>query len=59
MVSCSDPEDTSEKGSLKETQDEIAQEGVDYIKDPLGKAKQAAELVNQHTQQVKDAETQE
>ncbi|BHH83776.1 hypothetical protein LA52FAK_20650 [Desulforhopalus sp. 52FAK] len=59
MVSCSGPEDTGEKGSLKETQDKIAQEAVDYIKDPLDKAKETAELANQHTQQVKDAETQE
>lgn len=59
VVSCSDPEETSEKGSIKETQDKIAQEAVDYIKDPLDKAKEAAELANQQTQRVKDAETQE
>jgi len=40
-VSCSDSEDTSEKGSLKETQDKIAEEAVDYIKVPLDKAKEA------------------
>jgi hypothetical protein len=57
-VSCSDSEDTSEKGSLKETQDKIAQEAVDYIKVPLDKAKEASELANRHTQQVKEAENQ-
>jgi len=57
-VSCSDSEDTSDKGSLKETQDKIAQEAVDYIKGPLDKAKEASELANRHTQQVKDAENQ-
>ena len=43
IVSCSgsDSEDTSEKGSLKKTQDKIAQEAVDYIKVPLDKAKEA------------------
>ncbi|MFT5700629.1 MAG: hypothetical protein ACI8ZB_003510 [Desulforhopalus sp.] len=53
LVSCLFPGDTSEKGSLKETQDKIAQEGVDYIKDPMDKAKQVAELVTQHTQNLK------
>ncbi|MFT5729971.1 MAG: hypothetical protein ACI8PB_004144 [Desulforhopalus sp.] len=57
-VSCSDSEDTSEKRSLKETQDKIAQEAVDYIKVPLDKAKEARELANRHTQQVKEAENQ-
>ena len=57
-VSCSDSEDTSDKGSLKETQDKIAQEAVDYIKGPLDKAKEASELTNRHTQQVKEAENQ-
>ena len=57
-VSCSDSEETSEKGSLKETQDKIAQEAVDYIKVPLDKAKEASELANRHTQQVKEAEDQ-
>lgn len=57
-VSCSDSEDTSEKGSLKETQDKIAQEAVDYIKVPLDKAKEARELANRHTQKVKEAENQ-
>jgi len=46
IVSCSgsDSEDTSEKGSLKKTQDKIAQEAVDYIKVPLDKAKEARSL---------------
>ena len=57
-VSCSDSEDTSEKRSLKETQDKIAQEAADYIKVPLDKAKEASEFANRHTQQVKEAENQ-
>ncbi len=57
-VSCSDHEDTSDKGGLKETQDKIAQEAVDYIKGPLDKAKEASELANRHNQQVKEAENQ-
>lgn len=57
--SCSNSEDSNEKGVIKETQDKIAQEAINYIKVPLDQAKVAAELANERTHQIEEAQKQE
>lgn len=58
-LSCSNSEDSKEKGVIKETQDKIAQDAVNYIKDPLDQAKAASKLANEHTRQIEEAQKQE
>ena len=55
IISCSNSEESSEQGVIKETQEKIAQEAVDYIKVPLDQAKAASELANEHTRQLEEA----
>lgn len=57
-ISCSNSEDSGEKGVVKETQDKIAQDAVNYIKDPLEQAKAASKLANEHARQVEEGVTQ-
>jgi len=58
-LSCSNSEDSNEKGVIKETQGKIAQDAVNYIKDPLDQAKAASKLANEHTRQIEEAQEQE
>ncbi len=59
-LSCSNSEkQDDEKGTLKEKQDKIAKEAVDYIKVPLEQAEKAAELVNEHNRQLEKDTPQE
>ncbi len=46
----------NEKGVIKETQDKIAQKATNNIKDPVDKAKIAAELINEHNQKVEEGQ---
>jgi PBP1b-binding outer membrane lipoprotein LpoB len=57
-ISCSNSEDPNEKGTLKETQDKIAQDAVNNIKVPLDKAKNASKLANEKTRQIKEVQQQ-
>ncbi len=54
-LSCSNSEDSNEKGVIKETQDKIAQEAINYIKVPLDQAKEAGKLANEHNRQIEEA----
>jgi hypothetical protein len=58
-ISCSNSEDSNEKGVIKEKQDKIAQEMVDYIQVPLEQAKAASELANEHNRQIEEAQQKE
>ena len=55
-ISCSNSEDPSEKSVIRETQDQVAQKLTNSIKDPVDKAKIAAELINQHNQKVEEGQ---
>jgi len=55
-ISCSNSEDPSEKSVIRETQDKVAQKMTNSIKDPVDKAKMAAELINQHNQKVEEGQ---
>ncbi|MCP4338815.1 MAG: hypothetical protein GY799_07980 [Desulfobulbaceae bacterium] len=55
-ISCSNSEDSNEKGVIKETQDKIAQDAINNIKDPLDQAKTARKLANEHTRQIEKAQ---
>lgn len=55
-VSCSSSEDFNETGVIKETQDRIAQEAIDYIKGPINQAKTASKLANEHNRQIEKAQ---
>ncbi len=54
-LSCSNSEDSNEKSVIKETQDKIAQEAINYIKVPLDQAKEAGKLANEHNRQIEEA----
>lgn len=55
-ISCSDSENSNEKGVLKETQDKIAQDAINNIKVPLDKAKRASKLANEHNLKIEEAQ---
>ena len=46
-ISCSNSEEPGEKNVIRETQDKVAQKATNSIKDPVDKAKMAAELIHQ------------
>ena len=58
-ISCSSSDESNEKGAIEKKQDEIAQDAVHSIKDPLERAKAAGDLVNERTQQIEEVEKQE
>jgi hypothetical protein len=58
-ISCSSSDESNEKGVIEKKQDEIAQDAVDSIKDPLERAKAVGDLANERTQQIEEAEKQE
>ena len=55
-ISCSNSEDPGEKGIIRETQDNVAEKVTNSIKDPVDKAKMAAELIDQHNQKVEEGQ---
>jgi len=55
-ISCSNSEDPGEKSVVRETQDKVAEKVTNSIKDPVDKAKMAAELINQHNQKVEEGQ---
>jgi hypothetical protein len=55
-ISCSNSEDSNEKGVLKETQDKIAQDAINNIKVPLDQAKAASKLAKEHNRQIGEAQ---
>ena len=58
-ISCSNSEDSMEKGVVRETQDKIAKDAVNYIKDPLDQAKAVSKLTDEHIRRIEEAEKQE
>jgi hypothetical protein len=57
-ISCSNSENSTEKDVVKETQDRIAEDAINYIKDPLDQAKTASKLANEHTRQIEETQQQ-
>lgn len=58
-ISCSSSEESNEKGAIEKKQDEIAQDAVNYIKEPLEQVKAVSELANERTQQMEESQKQE
>lgn len=55
VAACSGPDEKAEKRTIKDGTDAIAQKGLEAIKTPLDKAKQAKELTEQHNRTVEEA----
>lgn len=58
-ISCSNSEDSKEKGVVRDTQDKIAEDAVKYIKDPLDQAKTVSKLTDDRVRQIEEAQKQE
>lgn len=58
-ISCSNSEDSKEKGVVRETQDKIAKDAVNYIKEPLDQAKAVSKLANDRIRKIEESQKQE
>ncbi len=58
-ISCSNSEDSNEKGVVQEKQDEIAQEAIDYIKNPIDQAKAVSKIADDRARQLEETKKQE
>jgi len=55
-TSCSDSKEQGEENVIKETQDKVARDMTNSIKDPIDKAKSAGELINKHNHDVEEGQ---
>lgn len=54
LSSCSDDQNTQEKGAIDTHNEKVAQEAIRMIKTPLDQAKMAAGQTKAHNQQAED-----
>lgn len=57
--SCSNNEDSNEKGTIRKTTDKIAQEATEMINNPINEAKEVVDLNSDRAHQLEDATKQE
>ena len=54
-VSCSNNEDSNEKGAIRKSTDKIALEATEMIRNPINEAKEVAELNTERAHQFEEA----
>ena len=58
LTGCSADTDEKEPGAIKKMTDQVAEQGVNYMKTPIDKAKRAQELSESHNKAIEDASAQ-
>jgi PBP1b-binding outer membrane lipoprotein LpoB len=54
LPACSDDNNKNKETATEKVTREVAEKAVDYIQDPLDKARDAAALAEKHTRQLKE-----